>query len=432
MKSIGLLELPAPILLDPNGKNWTAMRQHEPLGSKQIVAGSLRKHFDIELVNLKRGEDSIEMGKVAWRGMQLKKVAVGTDWRTLDPTRYDAWGITTNYLQERDIARAIIKHLASAGVKVVAGGSDAFAEPQPYLDAGATLVILDKSGGSNVAAMQIALGVDPTGPFFLKTQEKVLKSGTPRLRPEEWNLPSVEFVRQTLGMQYWEGRISDEMLPIGAAMLDHGCDRHCDFCETPTYKLGYQHMSPERALEWVALQKEAGARSFICLSDQFLGRILWEGGKSEILEITNGFRALGLPVLWGNGLEISKATLGHGSKNGDPRPDGELVDALWGWDGKVGCAQAYIPAERPLQGSKDYAKLLEWRSHVELVKAIVGAGVPDLSYGVIVGLPNDSDDSLSRLLDAVIELKGMLKSVTPRLAFKVTPFAVRPIPATLM
>jgi len=221
-------------------------------------------------------------------------------------------------------------------------------------------------------------------------------------------------------------------LPIGAAMLDHGCDRHCDFCETPTYKLGYQHMSPERALEWVALQKEAGARSFICLSDQFLGRILWEGGKSEILEITNGFRALGLPVLWGNGLEISKATLGHGSKNGDPRPDGELVDALWGWDGKVGCAQAYIPAERPLQGSKDYAKLLEWRSHVELVKAIVGAGVPDLSYGVIVGLPNDSDDSLSRLLDAVIELKGMLKSVNPRLVFKVTPFAVRPIPGTVM
>ena len=431
-KKVGLIELPAPKLLDPDGNNWTALRQHEPLGGKQILAGSLCTRFDVELVNLKMGDDSVEMGEVEWRGMRLKKKAVGVSWRTLDPARYDVWGVTTNYLQEREIACAIISHLASAGARVVAGGSDAFAEPQPYLDAGATVIVLDKSGRSNVAAMNIALGIAPEGTYLLRTREGDWVSGNPRLHPEEWSMPSVEFVRQTLGTKYWEGRVSDEMLPIGAIMLDHGCDRHCDFCETPTYKLGYQHMSPKRTREWLALQKEAGARSFVCLSDQFLGRVLWKTGRSDVLEITRGFRELGLPVLWGNGLELAKATLGRGVKNSDSKPDRELVEGLWGWDGKTGCAQAYIPAERPLEGSKSYAKLLTWQSHVELLKAIVSAGVPDLAYGVIVGLPEDSNESLSRLIDAIVELKTTLKQVNPRLRFRVTPFAVRPIPGTTM
>ena len=431
-KKVGLIELLAPKLLDPDGNNWTALRQHEPLGGKQILAGSLCRDFDVELVNLKKGDEVVDMGNVRWKSTVLRKKAVGTDWRSLDPSQYDVWGVTNNYLQEQEIACAVISHLASRGAKVIAGGSDAFAEPHPYLDAGAAFVVLDKSGASNVAAIQMVLYLPCDGPFALMSKAGLLRNGRPQMTPGDWTMPSVEFVRQTLGTKYWEGRVLDKMLPIGAVMLDHGCDRRCDFCETPTYKLGYQHMSGKRTREWVALQKEAGARSFVCLSDQFLGRVLWKTGKSEVLEITNGFRELGLPVLWGNGLELAKATLGRGLKNADSRPDRELVEALWGWDGKTGCAQAYIPAERPLEGSKAYAKLLEWRSHVELLKAIVSAGVPDLAYGVIVGLPEDSNESLSRLLDAIVELKSTLKQVNPRLKFRVTPFAVRPIPGTTM
>lgn len=431
-RKIGLIELPAVALLGPDGTNWTATRQNEPLGSKQILAGSLSEHFNVELINLKNDDKRVGMGIVQWRDMQLTKYAVGTNWRTLDPARFDVWGVTSNYLFEREVACAIIQHLASAGAKVIAGGSDAFAEPTPYLNAGAIVAVLDKSGGSNAAAIEHVLGIKPAGSYRFATKNGLLQQGRPRLEPERWVMPPVELVRQTLGTQYWEGKVADAFLPIGAAMLDHGCDRKCDFCETPTYGLGYQAMSPKRALEWIALQKAAGARSIICLSDQFLGRVLWPGGRDEVIEIVNGFRELRMPVLWGNGLELSKATLGQGLKGGDPTPDHELISALWGWNGKVGCAQAYIPAERPLQGSSSYAKLLEWQNHVELLKTIAATGVPDLSYGVIIGLPQDEHETLSHLRDAIVELKTELKKANSELKFRVTPFAVRPIPGTPM
>jgi hypothetical protein len=63
---------------------------------------------------------------------------------------------------------------------------------------------------------------------------------------------------------------------------------------------------------------------------------------------------------WPNGLELRKTTLGSGRnyESTDLRPDEELIQALFGWDGKVGCPLAYIPAERPVFGREAYKKLL--------------------------------------------------------------------------
>ena len=63
-------------------------------------------------------------------------------------------------------------------------------------------------------------------------------------------------------------------------------------------------------------------------------------------------------------LELRKATLGRGfnRQDTDLRPDEELIQAVWGWDGRRGVFHAYIPAERPLAGRENYAKLLPWRA----------------------------------------------------------------------
>ena len=233
-----------------------------------------------------------------------------------------------------------------------------------------------------------------------------------------------------VGAKYWEAPLSDALSPIGAVMLDLGCDRKCDFCQTPTYQVGYTAMSPERAHAWLRMQRAQGARSVIVLSDQFLGRVLWPGGRADVLEIMRSFRALDVAILWGNGLEISKATRGRGLRGGDPTPDDELVQALWGWDGRRGCAQAYIPAERPVSGPEAYEKLLAWRHHVVMLEAIVRAGVPDITYGLIVGLPEDSHGGLLALERSVGELRQRLKSINPDLTFRVVPYAIRPLAGT--
>ena len=433
MATIGLIELPALKLLDKNGFNWTAFRRDDPLGGKQVLSGLLESGgHEVTLVNLKDGNVETEFGQVEWNGLALTKTLVGDPIAELDPERAELWGVTVNYLQEREVARDVVRVLAKAGKRVVVGGSDAIAEPDYYLQAGAAAVVLDKSGAANLPLVDSLLGRDPREPL----SGVALPSGVrlpnrrPPLSSADWPLPSTANARATLGTAYWEAPLPESLIPIGAVMLDLGCDRKCDFCQTPTYGVGYTAMSPERVRSWLELQKRAGAKSVIVLSDQFLGRVLWPSGRDDVLAIMRAFRELGLAVLWGNGLEVNKATLGRGKRAGDPSPDEELVQALWGWDGASGCAQTYIPAERPINGPAAYEKLLSWRHHVAMMEAIVKSGVPDITYGVIVGLPGDSAPQLADLLKNLHELRQRLKQLNAFLRFRVVPYAIRPLPGT--
>ncbi len=432
MKKIKVIELPAIKLVDQNGRNWTALRRREPLVSKQILMPQLMAAgFDVEMVNLKHGDQEIETGQVRWRDKSLTKILVGRPLED-DPKSADMWAVTINYIQEREAACMLIRQIKAGGGRVVVGGSDAFADPDPYLQAGADAVVQDKSGAANAAICDYICGDEPREPLTGLTLAggRKFRSRIPPMSPEEWPLPSPEVVRQTLGLDYWETQLPETLLPIGSVMADIGCDRKCDFCETPLYRLGYRRMRPETTLRWFAAQKEAGARSVICPSDQFLGRMLWKEGRTEVLEIMQGIRELGLAVLWGNGLEIRKLTVGRGMASGDLAPDIELVNAVWGWDGVSGCYQGYIPAERPTFGRENYAKLLPWQEHSEMVKAIVRAGVPDITYGVVVGLPDDSHDSFLGLETAIRDLYEELREINPGLVFNVTPYAIRPLPGT--
>ena len=433
MAVVGLVELPALKLLDASGANWTAFRRDDPLGGKQIVAATLEAAgHDVRICNLKDGDAEHETGSVEWNGRTLTKVAAGRPMSDLDPDAVDVWGLTVNYLQEREAAQSLIRHLSSRGRPVVVGGSDALAEPGPYLSAGAAAIVLDKSGAGNQALIDHLTGSDRSTPLtgVQVANGKVFASQRPPMSTQAWPLPSGTIVRATLGARYWEAPLPGRLSPIGAVMLDLGCDRHCDFCQTPSYKVGYTSMSPARAREWIRLQKEQGARSVIVLSDQFLGRVLWDGGREDVLEIMQAFRELDVALLWGNGLEIGKATRGRGLPDGDPRPDPEMVEALWGWDGERGCAQAYVPAERPVSGPEAYAKLLSWRHHCDMMASIVQAGVPDITYGLIVGLPDDSPDTLAALEQGVQDLRHRLKSLNSALRFRVVPYAIRPLPGT--
>ncbi|WP_295447237.1 radical SAM protein [uncultured Thiodictyon sp.] len=433
--SIGVVELPELGLFDADGKNRASVRPGSALISKQVLLADLRASgFDAQLVNLKDGAAAVEFGTVRWGGADLTKVYLGTPIGALDPSAYDAWAITNNFSQHRELSRIVIAHLASQGRPLVVGGSDALAEPRYYLDAGACAVVQDKSGAANAAILDHVLG----RPARESLTEVVLSNGTviPRTRPargpEDWALPDPEVATQCLGREYWSLDYPPTLSPIGSVFTDIGCDRHCDFCQTPRYRLGYRAMSPQRTLAWFELQRRAGAGSVIGSSDQFLGRILRPGGRAAILEIMSGIRALGLAVLWPNGLELKKATQGRSINRGaaDFQPDEELISALWGWDGKVGCYHAYIPAERPLAGRENYRKLLPWREHCDLVKAIVRAGLPHLTYGIIIGFADESQETLIRLEEAILTLYRALLDINPKLKFQVSPFSIYPITGT--
>jgi len=433
--TIGLVELPELGLFDSDGKNRASVRKGTALISKQVLLADLQSEgFDAKLINLKKGDDAVEYGAVSWGETELTKVYLGKRITDIDPASSDVWGITSNFSQHRELVDIAIKHFSSQGKPVVIGGSDAFASPNFYLNAGASAVVLDQSGATNASLLDYVLGKVPRKAL----SEVALKDGTiiprklPALSPENWALPDISVTTECLGSEYWSLEYPQTLSPIGSVFTDMGCDRQCDFCQTPKYRLGYRAMSPKTALTWFERQKKAGAGSVIGSSDQFLGRILKKEGRAEILEIMQGIRALELAILWPNGLELKKATLGRGINRGDVNfaPDEELIAALWGWNGTTGCYHAYIPAERPTFGRENYAKLLPWQEHCEMLKAIVRTGIPNLTYGIIIGFADESEESLLRLEEAILELYDDLLTINPYLNFQVSPFSIFPIPGT--
>ncbi|MCL1493347.1 MAG: hypothetical protein M1G31_21670 [Pseudanabaena sp. Salubria-1] len=148
--TIGLIEVPATGLYDADGKNWTSLYRHRSLISKQVLIADLQAGgFDARLVNLRDGDYSEEFGQIFWKGMTLRKTFVGGDIFALDPQAFDAWGITVNFSQDRQVSCLLIEHLAKGDRPIVVGGSDAVAEPHHYLQAGAAAVVMDKSGAAN-------------------------------------------------------------------------------------------------------------------------------------------------------------------------------------------------------------------------------------------------------------------------------------------
>jgi hypothetical protein len=435
---IGLVELPYIHLLDPYGNNWVELND-SPLISKQILIASLEAGgFEVELFNLKEGAEQEELGTIRWKGMTLRKVIKGRRISSIDASACDAWGVTNNFTMYREMACKVVRHLAIGGKPIIMGGSDVLAELQPYFQAGATAIVTDKSGGANWSIFDYVLGKEPRSPLsgVAFADGRQYKKTLHPLHPQDWDLPSVAVTRACLGTtsEFLEPDDRASLLPIGSVIADMGCDRTCSFCQTPTYRTGYLRMTPQRTLEWCWRQKEAGAKSITLESDQFLGRVLFgDEGRQEVLDIVKQLREWELPFGWPNGIEIRKATRGRGRDRNpdDLLPDEEMVEAMWGWDGKVGCFYAYIPAERPFSGRQNYKKLLPWQQHCEMLKAIVRAGVPNISYGIIVGLPDDDNDSLLYLEEAIHELYGELKTINPSFNFFAVPNAIIPIPGTL-
>jgi hypothetical protein len=433
---IGLVELPNLRLLDPYGNNWVEVND-SPLISKQILMASLEAGgFEVELFDLKDGCEDEEYGRVEWKGMSLRKIIRGRRITSIDPRSCDVWGVTNNFTMYREIACLVVQHLTKGGKPIVVGGSDVIGEPQPYFEAGAMAIVTDKSGAANWPIFDHLLGKEPREPLtgVVFADGKQYRKTLHPLHPQDWHLPSLEIAKACLGntSEFLRPDEKDALLPIGSVIPDLGCDRTCDFCQTPTYRTGYLRMTPQRVLEWCALQKAAGARSVTSESDQFLGRVLFEGGRQEVLDIVNGLREMQLPVGWPNGIEIRKATKGrgHDRNSDDLMPDEKLVEAMWGWDGKVGCYYAYIPAERPFNNRASYKKLLPWQQHCDMLRAIVRAGVPNIAYGIIVGLADDDHDNLLYLEEAIHELHQDLKTINPKLNFFSVPNAILLIPGT--
>ncbi len=433
MAHICLIQTPVALLRDDEGKNFT---DSILIGSTpQALIGSLEAAgHSVTRFSMRDGTHVHAFDSVSWNGKKLHPIALGKRLEDIPLDQFDVFGITSNFHMEQAIVLWVIEFLSKNNKKVVVGGTDAIAQPERYLQAGATVVVLDKSGGSNAGAIEIALTGSTEKPIRAHIQGVgQVVAGSWRLTPNNWQLPSVEQVRGLLENR-WRDTLPQDRFPFTSLVLDYGCDQACDFCMTRRngpYGLSYSYMSPDVVGRWLELQCLSGARTVNTMSDQFLGRLLWEGGRDVVFETMRQFRERGLSWMFRNGIEISKLTKGVSidrtlriREESDLTPDVELVQAVYGEQ----CIQAFIPLERPLEGTERYQKLMHWRGVVEMCKAIVRSGAPDLLFGVIIGLREDSHESLSRLDEALAELKRTLQKENPEVRLSINPTVLIPFP----
>jgi hypothetical protein len=407
-----------------------------PLISKQVLMSNFEGlGFETKLFMLNKGDKIEKYGEVHWGDIKFTKVYIGDKISNVDPAACDLWAVTNNFARLREIAELVIKHLAGKGKPVIAGGSDIVAVPHYYLAAGANAVVLDKSGTANGAVLNYLLGEstqdEPAG-VMLAGRKYAPKKFRPSFDIDKWPLPTQSVVKQCLGAEY-RGFILPKGTLIGSVFPDIGCDRRCDFCQTPRYHIGYRAMSPKRTLQWFESQKKAGATMVMNASDQFLGRVLKKRGRQDVIDIMEGIQDMELGVMWFNGFELKKLTRGLGKTDGkikDLDPDEEFISAIFDWNGKAGCYLAYVAGERPLVGQKNYKKLMPWQQHCEILRAIARTTVAHIHYGIIIGFEDDSNESLSRLEEALYELYEDMRRENSALKFQIAAMTLSPIPST--
>ncbi len=419
-KKILLVSPPALFLKGSDGYRYSDGIPVAGVIMLQPLIGSLETAgLEVALFNMRNDISELSLGVVQWNNKTLTKTLRGMPVSHIPLDKADVFGITSNFHQAQEAVCHVVAFLASRGKKVVVGGSDAIAQPQVYVDAGATVVVLDKSGGSNAAAVEWALIGSTNKPCRLLTTKGAVEIGKWRLHPNDWTIPSQKYIKDMCEGP-WRNSLPKNRFPLSSIVLDQGCDQDCNFCMTRRggpYGLGYQHMSVQTVKRWVQAQVEAGIRTINFMPDQFLGRVLWPGGCEDVLEIMTMLRESGVTWMWRNGLELSKMTVGISTRQYsrvkqqgvDFTPNRELIHALYGPE----CINAFIPLERPVDGTKQYSKLMEWNNVKEVCKVIVESGAPDLLFGVIIGLCEDSHETLSRLDDALYELREILTAINP-------------------
>ena len=73
---------------------------------------------------------------------------------------------------------------------------------------------------------------------------------------------------------------------------------------------------------------------------------------------------------------------------------------------------------------------MPWQEHCNIMRAIARTGIPRIAYGVIIGLPDDSHESLLYLEEGIFKLSQELKEINPEIDFKVRPFSISPFAGT--
>ena len=239
----------------------------------------------------------------------------------------------------REAGCAMAAHARRAGVRVIVAGSDASDAPEPYLRAGADVVLRGEGlaalssvlarleadpqmdgaglvdGVDGAVAWVGGLPVEGRAPQVIAVARAAAKTDEPLDAPAAWDLVDIERYRSAWRRAH--GRFSLNMA------ASKGCSFRCAWCAKPIWGHRYQQRSAEAVAAEMVHLKRSFAPDHIWFADDIFGfRADWVERFAQALERSGG----GIPFTIQTRADL-------------------VTDAMASALARAGCREAWIGAE---------------------------------------------------------------------------------------
>lgn len=397
MRDITLIHCPA-VKLTIDGSNVGAVRTHFPKISQLMLAAIIEHNFPdarVRIVDMKTlASREVKYKEIPYGNKTIEVYRVGTPFSEIEDliSSSDALIFTSNFTQEAGVIGDLIEFgkRVNPQVKVWVGGSDAMVQRgevdrhRYFYERGADYIA---EGDGEITLPDLMRGQTPARNPILSDFDHA---------PD----PALHLVNLHDCIESHEGGLPAGVTPpLMYLETSRGCRQSCDFCSTPFTKGKYRYMSQQRIERVLQHFLDYGIRTLLLIEDNILSRLDLPEGRAEVLRWFATMREKNFVWEFANGVEIGKLEK-------DGVLDEELIEAMFGYDGKAGCYRSYIPLERIDVADLPYRKLKAFDVQKHILLSIARKGTALLNLGVIIGNPEESATSLSRTETKMIELKN--------------------------
>lgn len=453
---IEFISIPTPILADddkvisPNRTNYFPFSQLVLATNVQRYLRERDVSCDIAFSDFKSLDDVSKWdqqltayGEVKYGTSLLTKYIVGDGMNRMktELINKDVICITANFTCEANIVIQTIKSINrfSPHTLLIVGGRDASARAEYYLESGADIVAI---GDSDIALPEFIFKLYKGEPLNERLyKDRILFS------PETINLDDHPFVDFTFIKERRErynesgsGGFTRSILQKGGIAYfetSRGCKRECDFC---TERLS-QRSEIALSTSFAAIQSyiDNNISTLMFADDNILQRIRGTNGDQELIEMFEFIRERRLSWEFPVGLELGKFMNLRDSKLRET-----LVRTMF-WnndsiDEFCGAFRALIPMENSLSKNEDiqrtYTKIRKLDDNLRILEAIMQQGIPQINLGVMIGLPDESRESIETTKDRINQINHLRESVNNTIikdiktVINYSIFCVTPLPGT--
>jgi radical SAM superfamily enzyme YgiQ (UPF0313 family) len=392
--------------------NLPTLRTHYPKIQLQILSSALKvlPNADVEVIDMKTLGDKEELYKeISYGGSKIACLRVGAGFSDLESKISDAdvIGISSPFTQAAQIVADLGRHIKKLNphCELIVGGFDTVTKEREefylrnYFD-----LVIPVDGEVNLPNYLIKkynlnspLRSFPNDAILVHEKNTAAKLSLP--------LPDLDSIDVKLFTETEDGKLPfGANLPIGYFVSSKGCDNSCGFCTIPQINGRYRIMSIEDIETLLLHYKKHGITTLLHSESNTLGRLRYgQEGRKQLFDMFRMMRELGFAWEFFDGIEF-----GLLSRQGSI--DEELVSALFNPELKrerlVGGYRAYIPLEDfHSSATSRYKKLPDYETQIAVIRSIIHSSVKMLSFGAIIGYPEETAQSLERRGCEMLKLK---------------------------